>query len=95
MLGALIVGFLAGAIARMLMPGDVFKGMSGPSSWLASTVIGVIGAFVGWVIFKQGFGIGDSNVFDLGGIVGAVIGTLIVLPIAGWFLRRRAAKRAR
>jgi hypothetical protein len=35
-------------------------------------------------------GIGDSQIFDLGGIVGAIIGTLIVLPFAGWFLRRRA-----
>lgn len=92
MLGAILLGLVAGAIARMLMPGDVFAGMGGPSSWLASIVIGMIGAFVGWVIFTQGFGIGDDDIFDFGGLIGAVIGTLIVLPIAGYFLRRRAKR---
>jgi uncharacterized membrane protein YeaQ/YmgE (transglycosylase-associated protein family) len=91
MLGALILGLIAGAVARLLMPGDVFRHMSGPTSWLVSIVIGLIGAFVGWVIFAKLLNIGDDEIFDLTGIVGAIIGTLIVLPIAGWILRRTAA----
>jgi hypothetical protein len=33
-------------------------------------------------------GIGDDNVFDLGGIIGAVIGSILVLLVAGWVIRR-------
>jgi uncharacterized membrane protein YeaQ/YmgE (transglycosylase-associated protein family) len=88
MIGALILGFLAGVIGRVLMPGDVFRHMNGPTSWLVSLVLGLIGAAVGWLIFTKLLGIGDEDVFDLGGILSAVIGVLIVLPIAGFVLRR-------
>ena len=94
MFGALILGLVAGSFARLLLPGDVFRHMSGPTSWLISIVIGLIGAFVGWLIFAKWLGIGDDKIFDLTGVVGAIVGTLIVLPIAGWILRRSAAKRA-
>jgi uncharacterized membrane protein YeaQ/YmgE (transglycosylase-associated protein family) len=88
MIGALILGFLAGVIGRLLMPGDVFRHMSGPTSWLLSLVLGLIGAAVGWFLFTYLLGIGDDDVFDLGGLLSAVIGVLIVLPIAGFILRR-------
>ncbi len=88
MVGALLLGFAAGVIARALMPGDVFRHMSGPSSWLVSLIVGLIGALVGYFIFTVLLGIGDTDIFDWGGVVGAIIGTLIVLPIAGWILRR-------
>jgi uncharacterized membrane protein YeaQ/YmgE (transglycosylase-associated protein family) len=88
MLGAPLLGFVAGAVARMLMPGDAFRKMSGPMSWLVSLVVGLVGALVGYLIFTVGLGIGDTDIFDWGGIIGAIIGTLIVLPIAGWLLRR-------
>jgi uncharacterized membrane protein YeaQ/YmgE (transglycosylase-associated protein family) len=88
MLGALILGFLAGAIGRMLMPGDVFRHMSGPTSWLISVLLGLAGAALGWFIFTDLLGIGDEDVFDLGGLLSAIIGVLILLPIAGFVLRR-------
>jgi uncharacterized membrane protein YeaQ/YmgE (transglycosylase-associated protein family) len=88
MLGALLLGFVVGVIARLLMPGDAFRHMSGPMSWLVSLAVGLVGALLGYLIFTVGFGIGDTDIFDWGGIVGAIIGTLIVLPIAGWALRR-------
>jgi len=88
MIGALLLGFLAGVAGRLLMPGDVFRHMSGPTSWLVSLVLGLIGAAVGWLLFTKLLGIGDDDVFDLGGILSAVIGVLIVLPIAGFILRR-------
>ena len=88
MIGALILGFLAGVIGRVLMPGDVFRHMSGPTSWLVSLVLGLVGAALGWLLFTSLLGIGDEDVFDLGGILSAVIGVLIVLPIAGFILRR-------
>ncbi|MEU7903343.1 GlsB/YeaQ/YmgE family stress response membrane protein [Actinoplanes sp. NPDC049118] len=88
MIGALLLGFVAGVIARVLMPGDVFRKMSGPVSWLVSVGLGLLGAMVGYVIFTLGMGIGDDDIFDWGGILSAIIGTLIVIPIAGWLLRR-------
>jgi uncharacterized membrane protein YeaQ/YmgE (transglycosylase-associated protein family) len=88
MIGAIILGFFAGVIGRMLMPGDAFRHMSGPRSWLVSLLLGLVGAWVGWLIFTGLLGIGDDDVFDLGGIVSAIIGVLIVLPVAGFVLRR-------
>ena len=89
MVGALLLGFVCGVIARVLMPGDVFRGMSGPMSWLVSLGLGLAGALVGYLIVTLGLGIGDTDIFDWGGLVGAIIGTLIVLGLAGYFLRRR------
>jgi uncharacterized membrane protein YeaQ/YmgE (transglycosylase-associated protein family) len=94
MIGAAIVGFLAGAIGRALMPGDPFRYMSGPKSWGISLVIGLAGAALGYLIFTVGLGIGDTDVFDLGGIVSAVIGVLIVLVIVGAVMRSRGGGAA-
>jgi uncharacterized membrane protein YeaQ/YmgE (transglycosylase-associated protein family) len=63
--------------------------MSGPASWAVSVGLGLAGALVGYVIFTLGLGIGDTDIFDWGGLLGAIIGTLIVLGLAGYFLRRR------
>ncbi|MCU7722541.1 GlsB/YeaQ/YmgE family stress response membrane protein [Actinoplanes sp. KI2] len=62
--------------------------ISGPASWLVSIGRGLAGALVGYVIFTLGLSIGDDDIFDWGGILSAIIGTLIVIPIAGWLLRR-------
>jgi uncharacterized membrane protein YeaQ/YmgE (transglycosylase-associated protein family) len=88
MIGAIILGFVAGVIGRLLMPGDVFRHMSGPASWATSLVLGLVGAWVGWLLFTKLLGIGDDDIFDLGGLLSAIIGVLIVLPIAGFVLRR-------
>jgi uncharacterized membrane protein YeaQ/YmgE (transglycosylase-associated protein family) len=90
MVGALLLGFVCGVIARVVMPGDVFRNMSGPASWAVSLGLGLLGALVGYVIFTLGLGIGDTDIFDWGGLLSALIGTLIVLALAGYFLRRRA-----
>jgi uncharacterized membrane protein YeaQ/YmgE (transglycosylase-associated protein family) len=91
MIGALLLGLVAGILARVLMPGDAFRKMSGPASWGVSLLLGLGGALLGYVIFTLGLGIGDTDIFDWGGLLSAVIGTLIVLGLAGYFLRRRAA----
>ena len=92
MIGALLLGFVCGVIARVLMPRDAFRGMSGPVSWAVSLGLGLAGALLGYIIFTLGLGIGDTDIFDWGGLIGAIIGTLIVLGLAGYFLRRRQAK---
>lgn len=88
MIGALILGLVAGVIGRLLIPNDAFRHMSGPASWGVSLALGLAGAALGYVIFTLGLGIGDEDVFDLGGILSAIIGVLILLPIVTWALRR-------
>jgi uncharacterized membrane protein YeaQ/YmgE (transglycosylase-associated protein family) len=90
MIGALLLGLVCGVVARMLVPGDAFRHMSGPKSWLISIGLGLLGALLGYVIFTLGLGIGDDDIFDWGGLLSALIGTIIVVPIATWILRRRA-----
>ena len=88
MIGALILGLLAGIVGRALVPNDAFSDMSGPKSWAVSVILGLVGAFVGYLIFTSLLGIGDDDAFDLGGILSAIIGVVIVLLIAGFVLRR-------
>jgi uncharacterized membrane protein YeaQ/YmgE (transglycosylase-associated protein family) len=88
MIGALILGLVAGVIGRALVPNDIFAGMDGPSSWLASLALGLVGAFVGYIIFTRGLGIGDNDAFDLGGLLSAIIGVVLVLLVAGFVARR-------
>jgi uncharacterized membrane protein YeaQ/YmgE (transglycosylase-associated protein family) len=88
MCGALLLGLFCGVIARMLIPGDAFRNMSGPMSWLVSIVLGLLGALLGYFIFTVLLGIGDTDIFDWGGVVGALIGTVIVALIAGFVLKR-------
>ena len=88
MIGALILGLLAGFIGRALVPNDIFSDMSGPKSWGISIVLGLAGAFVGYLVFTRLLGIGDDDAFDWGGIVGALIGAIVVVAVGSWALRR-------
>jgi len=87
-LAALALGFVAGAIARALIPGDAFRHLRGWRSWLTSAALGLLGALVGFWIFHGLFGIGDTQKFDWGGIVGAVIGAMIVVAVASFVIKR-------
>jgi uncharacterized membrane protein YeaQ/YmgE (transglycosylase-associated protein family) len=92
MIGAILLGLFCGVVARMLIPNDAFRHMSGPMSWLVSIVLGLIGAVVGYLIFTVVLGIGDTDVFDWGGVLSALIGTIIVVPIGTWILRRTSSR---
>jgi hypothetical protein len=54
-----------------------------------------VGAFVGYLIFTRALGIGDNDAFDLGGLLSATIGVVLVLLAAGFFLRRSPGGRHR
>ena len=75
MIGAIILGILAGYLGRAIMPGKQDMG------FFATAILGIIGALAGFFIFTELLGIGDSEAFDLGGLPGAVIGVIIVLFI--------------
>jgi uncharacterized membrane protein YeaQ/YmgE (transglycosylase-associated protein family) len=46
-IAALLVGLVAGCIARVIFPGDVFRNLQGPKSWGVSLAIGLVGSMVG------------------------------------------------
>ena len=94
MIGALILGLVAGFIGRALVANDIFSDMSGPTSWAVSILLGLVGAFVVYLIFTRLLGIGDDDAFDLGGILSAIIGVVIVLLVAGAVVRRAGGPRA-
>jgi hypothetical protein len=54
-------------------------------------------AALGWVIFTLtlALGIGDDDMFDLGGLIGAIIGVLVLLGVYRWWAARRGAPRSR
>jgi uncharacterized membrane protein YeaQ/YmgE (transglycosylase-associated protein family) len=84
-IGALILGLIAGFVGKALMPGD------DPGGLLATILLGLAGAALGWVIFTLGLGIGDEDMFDLGGLLSAIIGVMILLGGYRWWAGRRAA----
>jgi uncharacterized membrane protein YeaQ/YmgE (transglycosylase-associated protein family) len=66
-IAAIVIGIIAGYVGRALLPGP--------------DPMGIVGALVGWVIFTYLLGIGDEDKFDLGGIIGAILGTMLVLLV--------------
>ncbi|WP_431297522.1 GlsB/YeaQ/YmgE family stress response membrane protein [Tabrizicola sp. BL-A-41-H6] len=77
----IIIGFVAGVIAKFIMPGD-----NEPSGFVLTTILGIVGAFVANFL---GQALGWYGPLDGAGLIGAVIGAIIVLALYG-FLRRRA-----
>jgi uncharacterized membrane protein YeaQ/YmgE (transglycosylase-associated protein family) len=75
LIAAIVIGIIAGFIGRALLPGP------DPMGFVATVAVGIVGALVGWLIFTYLLGIGDSDKFDLGGIIGAIIGTMLVLLV--------------
>ena len=74
-IAAIVIGIIAGYLGRALLPGP------DPMGFFATILLGLVGALVGWVIFTALLGIGDTDMFDLGGLVGAIIGSMIVLGV--------------
>lgn len=83
MIGAIILGILAGYIGRFLMPGR------DPMGFLATVGLGLLGSIVGFLIFTELLGIGDNEAFDLGGLIGAILGVMILLAIYRAVVARR------
>lgn len=75
MIGAIILGIVAGYIGRLLMPGRDEMG------FILTILLGLAGSVVGFLIFTELLGIGDNSMFDLGGLIGAIIGVMLLLGL--------------
>ncbi|CAA9392032.1 MAG: hypothetical protein AVDCRST_MAG15-502 [uncultured Rubellimicrobium sp.] len=80
-LWTIIVGFVAGILAKLIHPGR-----NEPQGFVLTTILGIVGAFLGtWLGQALGFDAANNGV----GIIGATIGAIIVLVIWGALARRR------
>ncbi|WP_247445124.1 GlsB/YeaQ/YmgE family stress response membrane protein [Bradyrhizobium sp. 38] len=75
----IVIGFIAGVIAKFIMPGD-----NEPSGFILTTILGIVGAFVATYL---GQSLGWYRPGEGAGLVGAVVGAIIVLLVYG-FLRQ-------
>ncbi len=84
-IGYLLVGLIAGAIAKAILPGRQGGG------WIATLILGVIGAIVGGLIGGALFGVGMRGFFHVSTWLLAIVGSLIVLFVWGLITKRRTA----
>jgi uncharacterized membrane protein YeaQ/YmgE (transglycosylase-associated protein family) len=79
----IIIGFVAGVIAKFIMPGD-----KEPKGFILTTILGIVGAFVATYL-GQAIGWYEAN--QGAGFIGAIVGAIIVLFVWGLISRRTAA----
>jgi uncharacterized membrane protein YeaQ/YmgE (transglycosylase-associated protein family) len=80
----IVFGLLAGVIAKLLMPGR------DPGGCIITMLLGIAGAFVGGFLYRLLTGREVFFEFDLGSLVVAVLGAVIILAIYRLVVGRRA-----
>lgn len=85
-LGFLLLGLIAGAIAKLILPGKQGGG------WIVTLILGVVGALLGGWIGSAIFGVGVDEFFSLSSWLLAIGGSVIVLLVYGLIAGRRSAK---
>jgi uncharacterized membrane protein YeaQ/YmgE (transglycosylase-associated protein family) len=80
LIGTIIIGFLAGVVAKLLTPGR------DPGGFIVTALLGIFGAFVATYL---GQAIGWYRADEGAGFIGAVVGAVILLAIYH-FMRRRS-----
>ena len=78
----IIFGLIAGAGAKLLMPGK------DPGGWLVTIVLGIVGALVGGRIGSVLWGSAGVTGFNFRSFVLAIFGSIILLGIYRLFTRR-------
>ena len=81
-LWTIIIGFIAGVIAKFLMPGDNYE----PKGFILTSILGIVGAFVATYL---GQAVGWYESGESAGFVGAVVGAVILLFIYGLIAGRQ------
>ena len=78
----IIIGFVAGVVAKFIMPGN-----NEPAGFIMTTILGIVGAFVA-TFLGQALGWYGPN--QGAGLIGAVVGAIVVLAIYGFIQGRRS-----
>jgi uncharacterized membrane protein YeaQ/YmgE (transglycosylase-associated protein family) len=78
----IIIGFVAGVIAKFIMPGP-----NEPSGFILTTILGIVGAFVATFL---GQALGWYQPGQGAGLIGAIVGAIIVLFLWGMVAKNRA-----
>ena len=81
-LWTIIIGFLAGVIAKFIMPGP-----NEPSGFIMTTILGIVGAFIATFL---GQAIGWYGPNEGAGFIASIVGAIVVLGIYGFFMSRRS-----
>ena len=80
----LILGLIAGAIAKALLPGRQGGG------WVITLVLGVVGALLGGFVGNAIFNVGLENFWSLQTWIVAILGSIVVLLVYGMITKRGA-----
>ena len=82
-LAFLILGLIAGAIAKLILPGKQGGG------WFITLLLGVVGALLGGWLISPLVGVPTINqdAFSIGSLVVSLIGAIILLAIVNLFRR--------
>lgn len=86
-LGWIVLGLIAGAIAKLIMPGD------DPGGIIVTMLIGIVGAVIGGFLGSRIFGYGLETFWNLQTWIVAIVGSLILLIIYRLIIGRRTANR--
>jgi uncharacterized membrane protein YeaQ/YmgE (transglycosylase-associated protein family) len=81
-LWTILIGFIAGILAKFITPGD-----NEPSGFILTTLLGVVGAFVATYLAQS---LGWYEAGEGAGLIGATVGAIIVLLIWSAVARRRS-----
>lgn len=79
----IVLGLLAGAIAKLIMPGK------DPGGIIVTLIIGVVGALLGGWIGSAVFGVGLQNFWSIQTWLIAIVGSLVLLGIYRLIVGRR------
>jgi len=79
----IIIGFLAGVIAKFIMPGD-----NEPTGFIMTTILGIVGSILASYL---GQALGWYKAGEGAGFIGAVVGAIILLMIYGFLAGKRRA----
>jgi uncharacterized membrane protein YeaQ/YmgE (transglycosylase-associated protein family) len=84
-IGWIILGLLAGILAKAILPGD------DPGGFIVTTILGIVGALLGGLIARA-LGLGDpiDEFFDLSTWIAAIIGAIVLLLLYRLIVGRRA-----
>lgn len=80
----IILGLFAGLIAKAIMPGEQGGG------WIATILLGVVGAAVGGWLGNLIFDVGLENFWSLQTWTLAIVGSLVVLAVWGWLTGKKS-----